>query len=283
MNQPTILVTGATGNVGRPLIDGLLAEGAQVRALTRNPATASLPPEVEVAGGDYAAPGVLAGAVRGADAVFVNIGATRDALPHLLAAARHAGVSKLVMLSSVTVRDQGEQEYALGRQHKTAEDAVKASGIGWTVLRCGGFATNTLAWADTIRADGVVRAPYGQAAMALMAEQDIAAAAVRILLDPGHAGQTYYLTGPESLTQVQQAAAIAAALGRPVRFEELPPETFRQYATRRFPAPVVADLLRNWAQSVGRTADIAPDLEKIIGRPATTYAQWAARHADDYR
>lgn len=283
MNQSTILVTGATGNVGRPLVDGLLAEGARVRALTRDPATAGLPPQVEVAGGDYAAPGVIAEAVRGADAVFVNIGAIRAGLGDLLAAARDAGVSKIVMLSSVTVRDQGEQEYALGAHHRAAEDTVKATGIGWTVLRCGGFATNTLGWADSIRADGVVRTAYGQAAMALMAEQDIAAAAVRTLLDPGHAGQTYYLTGQESLTQIQQAAAIAAAIGRPVRFEELSPETFRQFATARFPAPVVEDLLRNWALSVGRTAYIAPDLEKIIGRPVTTYAQWAAQHADAYR
>ena len=283
MNQSTILVTGATGNVGRPLVDGLLAEGARVRALTRDPAAAGLPPQVEVAGGDYAAPGVLAEAVRGADAVFVNIGAIRAYLGDLLAAARDAGVSKIVMLSSITVRDQSEQEYALGAQHRAAEDAVKASGIGWTVLRCGGFATNTLGWADSIRADGVVRTAYGEAAMALMAEQDIAAAAARTLLDPGHAGQTYYLTGQESLTQIQQAAAIAAAIGRPVRFEELSPETFRQFATSRFPAPVVEDLLRNWALSVGRTAYIAPDLEKIIGRPAITYAQWAAQHADAYR
>jgi len=91
------------------------------------------------------------------------------------------------------------------------------------------------------------------------------------------------LTSQESLTQIQQAAAIAAAIGRPVRFEELAPETFRQFATSRFPAPVVEDLLRNWAKSVGRTAYMAPDLEKLIGRPAITYAQWAAQHADAYR
>ena len=170
MNQPTILVTGATGNVGRPLVDSLLAEGARVRALTRDPAAAGLPPQVEVTGGDYAAPGILAEAVRGADAVFVNIGAIRTYLGELLAAARDAGASKIVMLSSITVRDQGEQEYALGAQHRAAEDAVTATGIPWTVLRCGGFATNTLGWADSIRADGVVRTAYGEAAMALMAE-----------------------------------------------------------------------------------------------------------------
>ncbi len=171
----------------------------------------------------------------------------------------------------------------LGAQHKMAEDAIKASGIDWTILRCGGFAANTLAWAASVRTDAVVRAPYGQAAMALVAEHDIAAAAVRVLLDHGHGGQTYYLTGQESLTQIQQAATIGTAIGRPVRFEELSPETFRQYAAQRFPAPVVDDLLRNWARSIGHTADMAPDLEKIIGRPATTYAQWAAQHAGAYR
>ena len=119
--------------------------------------------------------------------------------------------------------------------------------------------------------------------MALLAEQDIAAVAVRVLLDPGHDGQTYYLLGPESLTQIEQAEAIAAAIGRPVRFEELPPETFRQFAIQRIPEPFVNDLLRNWAESVGRTAETASDLEKIINRPATSFAQWAAQHADAYR
>jgi uncharacterized protein YbjT (DUF2867 family) len=283
MNKPTILVTAATGNVGRPLVASLLADGVQVRALTRDPAAAHLPPEVDVTGGDYTAPGVFAAAVRGVGAVFVNIGAIRTGLGDLLAAARDAGVSKIVLLSSTTVQDHGEQAYALGAQHKTAEDAVKASGLDWTILRCDGFATNTLAWAASVRAGSVVRAPYGQAATALIAEQDIAAAATRVLLDPGHAGQTYYLTGQQSLTQIQQAEAIGSAIGRPVRFEEVPPEAFRQFAAQRFPAPVVDDLLRRWARSVGRAAGIAPDLEKLTGRPAITYAQWAAQHADAYR
>jgi uncharacterized protein YbjT (DUF2867 family) len=283
MNTPTILVTGATGNVGRPLIASLLAADVKVRALTRDPATASLPSEVDVAGGDYTAAAVFTGAVQGVDAVFVNIGAIRTGLGDLLAAVRNADVSKIVMLSSNTVQDQGEQTYALGTQHKMAEDAVKASGIDWTILRCGGFATNTLSWAASVRADSVVRAPYGEAAVAMLAEQDIAAAAARVLLDHGHAGQVYHLTGQESLTQIQQAHAIGSAIGRPVRFEELSPEAFRQFATGRFPEPVINDMLRRWSMSVGRTADISPDLEKLIGRPATTYAQWAVHHADAYR
>ena len=160
MNTPTILVTGATGNVGRPLVAGLLADGARVRALTRDPAAAGFPPGVAVAGGDYAAPGILAQAVRRADAVFVNIGALREHAGELIAAARGAGVvSKIVMLSSIAVRDEGDQVLSLGRQHKAVEDAVKAAGVDWTILRCGGFATNTLTWAASIRAEGVCASP----------------------------------------------------------------------------------------------------------------------------
>jgi uncharacterized protein YbjT (DUF2867 family) len=283
MNTPTILVTGATGNVGRPLVAGLLADGARVRALTRDPATAGFPPGVAVVGGDYAAPGLLAEAVRGADAVFVNIGALREHAGELIAAARGTGVSKIVMLSSIAVRDEGDQVLSLGRQHKAVEDAIKAAGVDWTILRCGGFATNTLTWATSVQAEGVVRFPYGEAALALIAEQDIAAAAVRVLLDSGHNGQTYTLTGAESLTQIRQAEAIGKAIGRPVRFEELSPEQFRQFATQHFPAPVVEDLLKALASYVGQTAYMTADLEKIIGRPATSYAQWAVQHADAYR
>src|SRR6266702_168661 len=206
MDTPTILVTGATGNVGRPLVAGLLADGARVRALTRDPAAAGFPPGVAVTGGDYAAPGSIAEAVRGADAVFVNIGALREHVGELIAAARGTVVSRIVMLSSIAV-----------------------------------------------------------------------------LMDSGHNGQTYTLTGAESLTQIQQAEAIGKAIGRPVRFEELSPGQFRQSATQHLPAPVVEDLLKALASYVGQTAYMTADLEKIIGRSATSYAQWAVQHADAYR
>src|SRR5437763_13029213 len=283
MNTPTILVTGATGNVGRPLVAGLLADGARVRAMTRSPAAAGFPTGVAVTGGDYAAPGILAAAVRGADAVFLNFGALREHAGELIAAARGAGVSKIVMLSSIAVRDEGDQVLSLGKQHKAVEDAVKVAGVDWTILRCGGIATNTLTWASSVRAEGVVRFPYGEAALALIAEQDIAAAAARVLVDPGHAGRTYVLTGAQSLTQIRQAEAIGTAIGRPVRFEELSPGQFRQVATGQFPAPVVEDLLTALASYVGQAAYITADLEKLIGRPATSYAQWAIQHADAYR
>jgi len=277
-----IVVTGATGNVGRNLVAGLTAGGLAVRALTRDPAAARVPPGVEAVRFDWTMPETFATAVADATAVFVNAAAVGGSAGEFLTAAKNGGARRAVMLSSFAVRD-GDQTYSIGTQHKNLEDLVKASGLDWTFLRCGGFATNTLGWAPMIRAEGVVRAPYGKAATALLAERDIAAAATRVLAEEGHAGATYVLTGQESLTQIEQADAIGAAIGRRLRFEELPAEVFRQAAVQHLPAAAVDDLLRYYAGFVGRTAEMAPDLVGLIGRPATTFAEWAVQHAADFR
>src|SRR5215831_19101371 len=206
-----ILVTGATGTVGRHLVADLLAEAAPVRAVTRNPDAADLPAGAEVARVDPGQPETIAAAVAGTTAVFVNATAAGAFLTDLMSQAARAGTRSAVLLSSFAVRDNGVQPYSIGAHHKALEEVVAASGLDWTFLRCGGFAANTLAWAPMIRAEGVVRAPYLNAATAPIAEQDVAAAAVRVLLGDGHAGARYVLTGGESITQAEQAQAIGAA------------------------------------------------------------------------
>lgn len=277
-----ILITGATGRVGRHLVAALLADGVPVRALTRNPAGADLP-GAEIAGFDPNQPDTIKAAVAGVSAVFVNATAAGAVAADLMTAASRAGVRRAVLLSSFTVRDNGTQPYSIGAQHKALEDVVAASAPQWTFLRCGGFAANTLGWAPMIRAGSVVRVPYPDAATAPIAERDIAAAAAIVLLNEGHAGARYVLTGPQSLTQAQQVAAIGAAIGRDLRAEELPPEAFRQAATAHLPAAAVDDMLRYYAEYVGRVAEMSPDLEKITGRPGTTFGDWAKEHADRFR
>ena len=196
-----ILVTGATGKVGRHLVSGLLAEGVPVRALTRGSAAPGLPAGAELARWDPGRPATLAAALAGTTAVFINVTAVGGVVTELMDAASRAGTGRAVMLSSLTVRDNGAQPYAIGAHHKSIEDQVRAFAPAATFLRCGGFAANALAWAPMIRAGGVVRAPYPGAATAPIAERDIAAAAVRVLLDDGHAGARYVLTGRQSLTR----------------------------------------------------------------------------------
>jgi uncharacterized protein YbjT (DUF2867 family) len=278
-----ILVTGATGKVGRHLVTGLLEEGVPVRALTRGSRDPGLPDGTEIVRWDPGQPSTLVAALAGTTAVFINVTAVGGVIGELMLAASLAGADRAVMLSSLTVQDNGVQPYAIGAHHKAIEDQVRASALSATFLRCGGFAANTLAWAPMIRAEGVVRAPYADAATAPIAERDIAAAAARVLLDDGHDGATYVLTGRESLTQAGQAHAIGAAIGRALRFEELTPEQFRGAAAAYLPPAAADDMLRYLAGYVGRTAQMSPDLEKITGQPATTFADWAADHAASFR
>jgi uncharacterized protein YbjT (DUF2867 family) len=278
-----IFVTGATGRVGRRLVDVLLAGGVKVRALTRDPGATGLPAAAEVVSGDTADADAFADMLEGVSALFVNPAATGESVPGLLAAARNRGVRRVVLLSFFAVRGTGEQVYSIGTAHRKIERAVEASGLEWTFLRCGGFAANSLGWAPQIRAGGVVRAPYGRAATAPIGEQDIAAAAARVLLDDGHAGAAYVLTGQESLTQIEQVRLIGEAIGRELRFEELPADAFRKAAAGHMPAPAVEDLLRYYSQYIGRTAEMSADVQRLTGRPATKFADWAAGHAAGFR
>jgi uncharacterized protein YbjT (DUF2867 family) len=215
--------------------------------------------------------------------VFINVTAVGGVITELMATAARAGARRAVMLSSFTVRDNGVQPYSVGAHHKAIEDAVSAAPLASTFLRCGGFAANTLAWAPAIRAEGVVRAPCRDAATAPIAERDIAAAAVRVLLDDGHAGARYVLTGRQSLTQAEQAQVIGAAIGRELRFEELSADAFRHSTAAYLPAAAAEDMLRYLAEYVGRAAQMSPDLEVITRRPATAFTDWAVEHAASFR
>lgn len=161
---------------------------------------------------------------------------------------------------------------------------IEQSGLEWTFLRSHSFATNALWWAPQIRADGVVREPYGAAARPVIHEQDIAAVAVRVLISGGHGGATYGLTGPQVLTQVEQIHAIGEAIGRPLRFEEISPEAGREkMLTQGWPASVVDGLLNAYAAMVTEPVPVTTTVEEITGTPARTFREWAVDHADDFR
>ncbi|GAA0396823.1 NAD(P)H-binding protein [Microbispora corallina] len=277
-----ILVTGATGNVGGDVVGELVEAGHDVRALTRNPERAKLPPGVEVVRGDLSAPETLPAALAGVEAVFLY--AVPGSAPAFVRAALDAGVRRVVMLSSLAVRDDVEvQSNPIGAFHAEIEDAVAASGLEWTFLRPGAFATNVYQWAGQVKAGDVVRLAFPDAATAPIHEADIAAVGVRALTADGHAGAKYPMTGPESLTHRDQVRIVGEAIGRPLRLEELPPDLAREQMLTRVPAPVVDSLFALMRASVGQEAYVIDTVEKVLGRPARTFAQWAADHADDLR
>jgi len=273
-----IVVTGATGNVGGNVVRQLLDAGERVRAVTRSPGTARLPQGVEVVGGDLAEPSTLTGGFDGAERMFLfPVPSTVDSVAEL---AKASGVRRVVVLSSSAAADQGDNPIAV--MHRTVEQALENSGLDWTFVRPGGFATNTLSWAPSVRAEGVVRAPYPDAVANLIHEADIAAVATTALLEDGHVGARYELTGPHSNTQIEQVQAIAAAIGRDVRFEEQTPEQARRTMVEYMPAPIADILLNYWASSVGSPAPVLPTVEQVTGRPARSYPEWAVDHAEDF-
>ncbi|MFD5921124.1 SDR family oxidoreductase [Kitasatospora sp. NPDC058201] len=281
-DTPPVLVTGATGRIGRVVIDQLLDAGVPVRALTRRPeAAATLPAKVEVFTGDLTVPETLDPALNGAGAVFLVWTApprTTEAVVERLA----AHVRRVVFLSSPhrTPHPLFQQPNPIAAMHADIERLIAATGLESTVIRPGMLASNAPAWwAPAIRAGGVVRWPYGAAESAPVDDRDVAAVAARTLHRDGHVGGDYVLTGPESLTQAAQVGLIGDALGRKIDFEEITPDEFRSLWKGTAPGPVVDMLLAAWSAAVGQPAYVTTAVADILGTPPRTFRQWAADHA----
>lgn len=278
---PPVLVTGATGRVGRLVIDQLVGAGVPVRALTHRPeAAAKLPGNVEVVTGDLTEPESLNAGLRGVGAVFLVWTIPPATAPAVIERiATYA--RRVVFLSSPhqTPHPFFQQPNPMAVLHADIERLIAAAGLKSTILRPGVFASNSLFWwATAIRDDGVVRWPYGAAETAPVDDRDVAAVAARTLYQDGHAHGDYVLTGPESLSQAEQVSIIGDVLGRHIRFEELSPEDFRSETEGSWPRPVVDMLLTAWGATLGRPAFITSTVSDILGS-ARTFRQWVADNA----
>lgn len=277
----TILVTGATGTVGRHVVDRLVAAGRPVRALTRNPQTAGLPDGVDVVKGDLNRPGDLA--FDGVQGVFLipGIFGPEDATgpaEAFVSRAVAAGVSRIVSLTSSGITSRRAGFYATLR---AVEELVEKSGAAWTHVRPGEFAINKLDfWAESIRTENVVRNAYPDGIGVPIHEADIAEVATIALLEDGHAGRAYDLTGPEALTHRQQVEAIGTGLGRAIAFEGLTYGQARHaYIEAGLPAEIADFILGYQAEYAEEPPSVSPTFEQVTGRKGRTLAQWAADHA----
>lgn len=279
-----ILVTGATGNIGRELVRQLYVDGrgASVRALTRNAARpgASMPDGVEVAEGDLERAETLKSALSGVRSLFLISGVGDDA--RVLDAARDAGVEHVVLVSSITVVTHPHLGPA--RANLAVERRLRESGMEWTVLRPTQFASNTLWWARSVRDESVVRVPYADVALPTVHPADIASVARAALTGPGHRGRTYPLTGPERISPRQQADELGRVLGREVgcvgvtRKEAYPPMAAMMGAEV---ADSVLDLMGGDVNDALRT--VHDTVARVTGSPARSYRRWAEENADAFR
>jgi uncharacterized protein YbjT (DUF2867 family) len=271
----TIVVTGATGNVGRPLVTELATTGCRVRAVTRSPQTAATPAGVEAVSS-------AVDALTGATAVFLNSRALGDDLADVVALAKRSGVTKLVALSALNADDDFSRQPSRfrGDRNKEVEQLAVDSGLAWVSLRPSVFASNFVGmWAAQIRAGNVVGGPCAAASTAPIVDSDIAAVAARALLTDELDGRKIPLTGPQAFTNTELVQIIGTVLGRPLTYREVPPDVVRQQFIRIGLGAAFADAYTALlAETADKPALVTHEVEKIVGRPAVTFAQWVSDH-----
>ncbi|MEU0556284.1 NAD(P)H-binding protein [Dactylosporangium sp. NPDC006015] len=271
-----ILITGATGAIGRHLLRTLTDAGEPVRAVTRG---APLP------GADCVR--TVRDGLAGATGLFLHPRVAGEDAPEILAAARAAGVRRVVALTAMNVGDPEDQQpsrYA-GDRNKELDLATRDSGMAWTCLRPAAFAGNTArAFGPQVRAGATVRYPFRAFEESLVDERDIAEVAARALRDDTLAGRVLELTGPQSLTHGEQVATIGAVLRRPLTFEEVPAQVAAWRLTvaglpERFAGALMERYERHLAAPQHPPTGV---VDEVLGRPATPFATWVADHADAF-
>ncbi|AGL16203.1 SDR family oxidoreductase [Actinoplanes sp. N902-109] len=277
-----IVVTGATGNIGRPLTQTLAAAGEAVTTVSRHAAHI---PGVRHVVADLADPASLKPALDGAKALFLllsgDLHAAESRPEDIVAEAAAQGVEKIVLLSTlgVVTRPFGTTRIKM----RSLEDDVQKSGMDWAILRPGGFDSNALWWADSIRQHRMVAAPFGDVGVPIVDPADIAEVAAACLTDDRHSSSIFALTGPAVITPREQTQAIATALGEPVRFQELSRAEALAGMAQSMPEELANDTLDIIGAPNAAELRISPDIEHVLGRAPRSFADWAARNLEAFR
>jgi uncharacterized protein YbjT (DUF2867 family) len=271
-----ILVTGATGNVGKYLVTQLLAKGAPVRILGRDQSkVAHLAGSVECVVGDLDRPETLRPAMQDVDRLYIVTPDTQQ-VTRLLAAAKEAGVSHVVKQSTI----EADRALGPGRWHRAQEELIMASGLGWTFLRPTMMMVNTIEWwSATIKSHGTVYFPGGKGKVAPVAAVDVAAVAAAVLIDPqGHNGHIYELTGPESLTIGDMVQTLGAVLGRRLRYVNVPAPLAALWLRRMgLPGYVVTGLVETLgALRRSEYAYVSDAIAQVGAVTPQSYSTWCA-------
>jgi uncharacterized protein YbjT (DUF2867 family) len=278
--MPIFLVTGATGTVGSALVRLLAARGATVRAMSRHPERAGLPPGVEPYAGDLNDPDAVEKALAGVQRVFLLTsgpdGPRQDQIMASAAAGR--ALAHLVKLSVLGITEGAADP--ITQWHREGEDALLRSGVPSSFVRPGAFMSNALNWAPSIAAYASVQAPFGDLPVACVDPVDIAAVAYHLLVRPGPAGTGYPVTGPEAISPKGQAAVLADLLGKTVQFTDLPPEQARdQMIQYGMPGPLADAVIASMGSPrLGHGMTPLPTVEQVTGLRPRGFRDWAAAH-----
>jgi uncharacterized protein YbjT (DUF2867 family) len=282
-----ILVTGATGNVGRHVVKDLTAAGHAVRAFVTDEAEARklFGPGVALAVGSFDDRASLDAALRGVDKMYLlapfhpSLSAWEAAA---IDAAKRAGVKHVVKHS---VAGAQYEAINLGRWHRAGEKLLEQSGIAWTFLRPAGFMSNALFWAGSVKAQGAVYQPMGTGTLAVIDPRDIAAVAAKVLTTPGHEGKAYDLTGPVALTMAEQVKILGDVIGRPLNYVDVPDAAAKDAMLGMGMPPPIVDAMIEFTNLVraGQTGQVSNTVQAITGKPPRSFETWARDNAAAFK
>ena len=266
----TVLVTGATGTVGRHVVGHVLGHGADVRCLTRNAERANLPGGVGIVEGDLAAPQSLGQVFHGVTAAHLICFAGDDYAP-----LEHAGEIAMMLADAgvqrVTVLKGEPQESAI-------EQAVRRTETEWTFLGPVEFMANMHSWADGVRA-GVIEEAFVDVPSTVVHEADIAAVAAQVLCDGGHHGETLLITGPEALTVRERVSIIGEVTGAELDLVELSAAQIqKQWRSWGFSDDDIAYMLQMKTDSPEASRTPTDTVRRVTGSAPRTFRDWVSEH-----
>ena len=271
-----ILVTGASGNAGGGVVNGLLELGADVRAAVRPGSEKRLPDGVAAAPTDLNDPDSVRRAADGTTAAFLLSG--YKGIDASLTSLADAGVERVVLLSS-SAGPTGKLDNAVARYHILSERAVRDSGLPWTFLQPNSLMSNAYRWLPRLETGDVIRAPFADVAISVIDPDDLGAVAARALTTPDHDGRTYRLSGPEALRPAEQVAIVAKYAGRDLRFEGQSDEEARAEMEQSMPKEYVDAFFEFFSDGLIDETTVHPTVMEVTGREPRSFEQWAEAHA----
>ncbi|QDK79833.1 SDR family oxidoreductase [Spirosoma sp. KCTC 42546] len=282
---PTLLITGATGSIGAELTKLLADQGVPFRAMVRSPKDAQMLaalPGADVSSGDFNDAGSLATALQGIERAFLLTNSSEQAEKQQLdfvAEAQRAGVQHIVKLSQFAADANSPVRFL--RYHAVVELAIRESGMAFTFLRPNLFMQGLLGFRSSIVEQGNFFAAVGDATISLVDVRDIAAVAAAALVEPGHEGKIYTLTGPQALTHAEIADELSKAVGRQITFIDVPPAAMRAaLAGVGFPDWQADGLIEDYAHySRNEASAIEAGVEDATGKLPRNFADFARDYA----
>jgi uncharacterized protein YbjT (DUF2867 family) len=280
-----ILITGASGNVGREVLKQVAHTGVRVRAAYQSVSKAAAAPSgVDLVTMDYTQPDTLRAALKGVERVFLVappssslVSLERKAVDEI----KRSGVKHLVKLSAM-----GGRAATFPRQHAESEDYIQSSGLSYTFLRANGFMQNFVNYnAATINTQNAFYGCQGDGNVSHIDIRDIGAVAAKVLTEDGHDGKAYPLTGPSALSNAEIAQILSDDLGREIRYVDLPPAQFKQAllgaGLKEWDADALIDLQQFYRE--GGASALTQDVERLLGRKPTSFEQFSRDHRQAFQ